>query len=218
MIFVYKFNAINVLCLKFRIAFAVCFIFKFFIVYFAKFQKPFPIFLMSTWPAWKYSNSLNFKRSYLAAAANRVHYDHWWQPKHNMSCFCFKKLLRQNSLSVSDLNRCQYIPHEIGFIEEMRTTWGDKEVPHTLFHYSFICENTFNPFNSVIGNPAVPTFKHNIRKGWLCKNSCRISNIALLILQEILRCHSFLMSQNFRKRLVANGTESTRLNIFLRIG
>ena len=25
---------------------------------------------------------------------------------------------------------------EIGFIKEMRTTWGNKKVPQTLFHYS----------------------------------------------------------------------------------
>ena len=34
------------------------------------------------------------------------------------------------------LRYCQEILFEIGFIEEMRTTCGNKEVPQTFFHYS----------------------------------------------------------------------------------
>ena len=32
---------------------------------------------------------------------------------------------------------------EIGFIEKMRTTWDNKEVPKLFFMFPFICENTF---------------------------------------------------------------------------
>ena len=37
----------------------------------------------------------------------------------------------------------------MGFIEELKTTGGNEGVSKTLFHYSFIRENRFNPFNSV---------------------------------------------------------------------
>ena len=44
---------------------------------------------------------------------------------------------------------------EIGVIEEMSTTGGNKEVPQTL---PFICENRFSPFHSVLLKPAFQNF------------------------------------------------------------
>ena len=40
---------------------------------------------------------------------------------------------------------------EIGFIEERRTTWGNKEVPK-IFFYNFLYSRKlrFNPFDSVL--------------------------------------------------------------------
>ena len=34
------------------------------------------------------------------------------------------------------------MPLEIDFVEEIRTTCGNKELPQTFFHNFFICENT----------------------------------------------------------------------------
>ena len=48
------------------------------------------------------------------------------------------------------LRYCQEILYEIGFIEEMRTTCGNKEVPQTFFHNSeflLFRKIRFNPFD-----------------------------------------------------------------------
>ena len=81
--------------------------------------------------------------------------------------------------------------------------------------------------------PCVSNFC-DIKKRWLSQISCRISNLAFLILQEILQIGNFLqnklrdvrLSNKFckvilfwyhetLKRRAANGTESKRLNQFL---
>ena len=55
-----------------------------------------------------------------------------------------------------------------------------------------------------------------IKKGWLCKISSRISNITSLILREILQSHFFWCHESLKQR-VAKVTESNGLNLFLRI-
>ena len=48
---------------------------------------------------------------------------------------------------------------EIGYIEQMRTTRGNKEVPQTLFDYTFCPQKYFQSVRlRTIGNPAFRNF------------------------------------------------------------
>ena len=98
----------------------------------------------------------------------------------------------------------------------MRTVWDDtvKRCPKPCFTVSFICENWFDPFDSV---PLVTLhFKiFVIRKGWLCKISCTISNAMFGDFYEILQSHPFLRSKILKRRF-ANSTESNKLILFSR--
>ena len=59
-------------------------------------------------------------------------------------------LTRQFIFNAGVFRYCQEIQFEIGFIEEMRTTCGNKVVPETFFHDSeflLFAKIRFNPFD-----------------------------------------------------------------------
>ena len=59
--------------------------------------------------------------------------------------WCFEKCLEYESMSLEyDL-----IKEKLDFIEEMKTTWGNKELLKPCSNISFVRENQFNPFEFV---------------------------------------------------------------------
>ena len=96
---------------------------------------------------------------------------------------------------------------QIGFLEKMKFTWANKEVQSCSKPFSFpiIRINRFNPFDSIPLATWVLKF-HAIRKGKLCKICC-------ISLQEFCKV-ILLWSLEISKRMIANGTESSGLNLF----
>ena len=84
-------------------------------------------------------------------------------PRHLENCGNYSTTLRADFF----LKRVKEILLKIGFIEEMRTTWGNKEVPKPFSSINFSRENTIQSiWLRTNGNPAFHNFC-DITKGVL---------------------------------------------------
>ena len=95
---------------------------------------------------------------------------------------------------------------KLGLYAGIYGTWGNKEMPQTLFHYfSYLQKQIWFVWLCTISNSAFENFLTSKRDNF-CKISRRIRNVMFnywtfsLILQKIWQNHPFLKSQNFKMK------------------
>ena len=92
---------------------------------------------------------------------------------------------------------------EVGFIKK-KTTWGNKEVPQTLYHCSLrICENRFNPFDYVpLATLRFKMLDYRPSHSLFCKKFCKVT---------LLWCHEISNGVKQIKFILADkGNTGTR--------